>query len=191
MYPVDRRLSPADSSLHRSAQHASGSDRADQCAGNADLGSARSSHERFSPRRWPVPPAEPPQLVFVMKVLPGLGAATVIHELSIQLVSAWHDTSGIELIAAVLAVAYLLLAIRPAARAAGPAAFVSSCLYVWVLFTRAPVHGVGAERVLRRDGGVRLLAVAAGQGRRRPCGVALAADAARDRLARASLRCRR
>ncbi len=49
-----------------------------------------------------------------MKVLPGLAPPTVIHDLSVQLVSAWHDTSWIELFAAALAVAYLLLAIRPA-----------------------------------------------------------------------------
>ena len=58
----------------------------------------------------------------------------MIRELSIQLVSAWHDTSGIELTAAALAVAYLLLAIRQR-RSCWFAAFVSSCLYVWVLFT--------------------------------------------------------
>jgi nicotinamide mononucleotide transporter len=57
----------------------------------------------------------------------------VIRELSVQLVSAWHDTSGIELTAAVLAVAYLLLAIRQRL-SCWPAAFVSSCLSVWVLF---------------------------------------------------------
>ena len=58
----------------------------------------------------------------------------MIRELSVQLVSAWHDTSGIELTAAVLAVAYLLLAIRQRL-SCWWAAFVSSCLYVWVLFT--------------------------------------------------------
>jgi nicotinamide mononucleotide transporter len=58
----------------------------------------------------------------------------VIRDLSIQLVSAWHDTSGVELIAAALAVAYLLLAIRQRIEC-WAAAFVSSCLYVWVLFT--------------------------------------------------------
>ena len=57
----------------------------------------------------------------------------MIRELSVQLVSAWHDTSGIELTAAVLAVAYLLLAIRQRL-SCWFAAFVSSCLYVWVLF---------------------------------------------------------
>ena len=81
---------------------------------------------------------EPPQLVFVMKVLPGLGAAgsghLVIHELSVQFVSAWHDTSGIELTAAALAVAYLLLAIGQRL-SCWLAAFISSCLYVWVLFS--------------------------------------------------------
>ena len=58
----------------------------------------------------------------------------MIRELSVQLVSAWHDTSGIELTAAALAVAYLLLAIRQRL-SCWLAAFVSSCLYVWVLFT--------------------------------------------------------
>jgi nicotinamide mononucleotide transporter len=57
----------------------------------------------------------------------------VIGELSVQFVSAWHDTSGIELTAAALAVAYLLLAIRQHI-SCWVAAFISSCLYVWVLF---------------------------------------------------------
>jgi nicotinamide mononucleotide transporter len=57
----------------------------------------------------------------------------VIRTLSVQLVSAWHDTSGIEIIAAVLAVAYVLLAIRQRIEC-WVAAFVSSVLYVWVLF---------------------------------------------------------
>jgi nicotinamide mononucleotide transporter len=57
----------------------------------------------------------------------------VTSELSVQLVSAWHDTSGIELTAAVLAVLYLILAIQQRL-SCWPAAFVSSCLYVWVLF---------------------------------------------------------
>jgi nicotinamide mononucleotide transporter len=48
-------------------------------------------------------------------------------------VSAWHDTSVIELAAAALAVAYLLLAIRQRV-GCWIAAFVSSCMYVWVLF---------------------------------------------------------
>ena len=47
--------------------------------------------------------------------------------------SAWHDTSVIELAAAALAVAYLLLAIRQRV-SCWIAAFVSSCMYVWVLF---------------------------------------------------------
>ncbi len=55
------------------------------------------------------------------------------HDLSVQLVSAWRDTSWIEVVAAVLAVAYLLLAIRQRLEC-WVAAFVSSCLYVWVLF---------------------------------------------------------
>jgi nicotinamide mononucleotide transporter len=57
----------------------------------------------------------------------------VIADLSVQLVSAWRDTSWVEIIAAVLAVAYLLLAIRQQI-SCWVAAFVSSCLYVWVLF---------------------------------------------------------
>jgi nicotinamide mononucleotide transporter len=51
-----------------------------------------------------------------------------------QLVSAWHDTSWIELVAAALAVAYLLLAIGQRL-SCWTAAFISSVLYVWVLFS--------------------------------------------------------
>jgi nicotinamide mononucleotide transporter len=57
----------------------------------------------------------------------------VIHDLSMQLVSAWRDTSWIELIAAALAVAYLLLAIAQRS-SCWLAAFISSVLYVWVYF---------------------------------------------------------
>jgi nicotinamide mononucleotide transporter len=57
----------------------------------------------------------------------------VIRALSVQLVSAWRDTSWIEIIAAALAVLYLLLAIRQRLEC-WVAAFISSCLYVWVLF---------------------------------------------------------
>ena len=57
----------------------------------------------------------------------------MIHDLSVQLVSAWHDTSWIELLAAALAVAYLLLAIGQHL-SCWLAAFISSVLYVWVLF---------------------------------------------------------
>jgi nicotinamide mononucleotide transporter len=57
----------------------------------------------------------------------------VIQELSAQLVSAWRGTSWIETIAAALAVLYLLLAIRQRLEC-WVAAFVSSCLYVCVLF---------------------------------------------------------
>ena len=57
----------------------------------------------------------------------------MIRELSVQLVSAWRDTSWIEIVAAVLAVAYLLLAIRQRLEC-WVAAFISSCLYVWVMF---------------------------------------------------------
>ena len=57
----------------------------------------------------------------------------MIGTLSIQLVSAWRDTGWIEIIAALLAVAYVLLAIRQRIEC-WIAAFVSSVLYVWVLF---------------------------------------------------------
>jgi len=57
----------------------------------------------------------------------------VISDLSVQLVGAWRDTSWVEIIAAALAVAYLLLAIRQRLEC-WIAAFVSSCLYVWVFF---------------------------------------------------------
>jgi nicotinamide mononucleotide transporter len=57
----------------------------------------------------------------------------VIGELSTELTSAWRSTSWVEIIAAVLAVVYLLLAIRQQL-ACWAAAFVSSCLYVWVMF---------------------------------------------------------
>jgi nicotinamide mononucleotide transporter len=57
----------------------------------------------------------------------------VTGDLSVQLVSAWHDTSGIELTAAALAVLYLILAIQQRL-SCWLAAFISSCLYVWVFF---------------------------------------------------------
>jgi nicotinamide mononucleotide transporter len=57
----------------------------------------------------------------------------VTELLSVQLARAWHTTSGVEILAAVLAVIYLLLAIKQR-RSCWVAAFVSSCLYVWVLF---------------------------------------------------------
>jgi nicotinamide mononucleotide transporter len=57
----------------------------------------------------------------------------VIDALAALLVGAWRATGGLELIAAALAVAYLLLAIRQLA-ACWYAAFVSSALYVWVFF---------------------------------------------------------
>ena len=57
----------------------------------------------------------------------------MIAALLIQLAAAWRSTSAVEIIAAVLAVLYLLLAIRQRL-ACWVAAFVSSCLYVWVLF---------------------------------------------------------
>jgi nicotinamide mononucleotide transporter len=57
----------------------------------------------------------------------------VIHDLSDQFVAAWQDTSWIEIFAAVLAVAYLVLAIGQRL-SCWVAAFISSCLYVWVFF---------------------------------------------------------
>jgi nicotinamide mononucleotide transporter len=57
----------------------------------------------------------------------------VISDLSVQLVGAWRDTSWAEIVAAGLAVIYLILAIRQRLEC-WLAAFVSSCLYVWVLF---------------------------------------------------------
>jgi len=57
----------------------------------------------------------------------------VIDGLLAQLADAWSATSWIEIVAVVLAVAYLLLAIRQSI-ACWVAAFVSSCLYVWVFF---------------------------------------------------------
>jgi len=57
----------------------------------------------------------------------------MLDEFEVQLVAAWHGTGWIEIIAAALAVAYLLLAIRQSIHC-WAAAFVSSCLYVWVLF---------------------------------------------------------
>jgi nicotinamide mononucleotide transporter len=58
----------------------------------------------------------------------------VTDDLSAQLASAWASTGWVEILAAVLALAYLLLAILQR-RSCWVAAFVSSCLYVWVLFT--------------------------------------------------------
>jgi nicotinamide mononucleotide transporter len=58
----------------------------------------------------------------------------VIHDLSMQLASAWHDTSWIELSAAALALAYVPLAIGQRL-SCWIAAFISSVLYVWVFFS--------------------------------------------------------
>jgi nicotinamide mononucleotide transporter len=57
----------------------------------------------------------------------------VIHDLSVLLVSAWHETSWIEMAAAALALAYVLLAIAQRL-SCWFAAFISSALYVWVFF---------------------------------------------------------
>ena len=58
----------------------------------------------------------------------------MIHDLSVQLVSAWHDTSWVELLAAALALIYVPLAIGQRL-SCWSAAFVSSVLYVWVFFS--------------------------------------------------------
>ena len=57
----------------------------------------------------------------------------MIHEFSVRLVNAWHGTSRIELCAAALALAYVLLAIRQQL-SCWTASLISSCLYVWVMF---------------------------------------------------------
>jgi nicotinamide mononucleotide transporter len=57
----------------------------------------------------------------------------VIRDLSVQLVSVWRGTSWVEIIAAALAVVYLVLAVQQRI-SCWVAAFVSSCLYVWVMF---------------------------------------------------------
>lgn len=57
----------------------------------------------------------------------------MIEELWVQLAGAWRGTSWVEILAVLLAIGYLLLAIRQSI-ACWMAAFVSSCLYVWVLF---------------------------------------------------------
>ena len=57
----------------------------------------------------------------------------MIREFIVQLDGAWRGASGVEMVAALLAVAYLLLAIRQRI-GCWAAAFVSSCLYVWVMF---------------------------------------------------------
>ncbi len=57
----------------------------------------------------------------------------MIDGVVVQLANAWRTTSWIEMVAAALAVAYLVFAIKQW-RSCWIAAFVSSCLYVWVLF---------------------------------------------------------
>jgi len=57
----------------------------------------------------------------------------VIAEFSVELAAAWRQTSSTEIVAAALAVVYVLLAIRQSI-GCWAAAFASSCLYVWVLF---------------------------------------------------------
>ena len=58
----------------------------------------------------------------------------MIHDLSVQLASAWHETSWVELLAATLALLYVPLAIGQRL-SCWFAAFVSSILYVWVFFS--------------------------------------------------------
>lgn len=57
---------------------------------------------------------------------------STLEALARPLAAAWHQTGRTELLAAVLAVAYLLLAIRQSILC-WLAAFVSSCLYAWVM----------------------------------------------------------
>jgi len=57
----------------------------------------------------------------------------VIETLAAQLGGVWRTTSWVEILAVALAIAYLLLAIRQS-MTCWLAAFVSSCLYVWVMF---------------------------------------------------------
>jgi nicotinamide mononucleotide transporter len=57
----------------------------------------------------------------------------VIRDLSVQLVSVWRGTGWVEIIAAALAVVYLVLAVQQRITC-WAAAFISSCLYVWVMF---------------------------------------------------------
>ncbi len=91
----------------------------------------------------------------------------MIEALGAQLAAAWRGTSWVEVLAVLLAIAYLLLAIRQSI-ACWMAAFVSSCLYVWVLFgarlymesalslfyAAMAVYGFWQWRV--REGGARL-----------------------------------
>jgi nicotinamide mononucleotide transporter len=57
----------------------------------------------------------------------------VIQDWWTQFAAAWQSTSGVEIVAVALALLYLVLAIRQNI-GCWPAAFVSSCLYVVVLF---------------------------------------------------------
>jgi len=57
----------------------------------------------------------------------------VIDQVAARLAGVWRTTSWPEILAVGLAIAYLLLAIRQS-MSCWVAAFVSSCLYVWVLF---------------------------------------------------------
>jgi nicotinamide mononucleotide transporter len=57
----------------------------------------------------------------------------VIDQLAAQLAGVWRTTSWVEILAVALALAYLLLAIRQSI-SCWVAAFVSSCLFVWVFF---------------------------------------------------------
>ena len=64
----------------------------------------------------------------------GAGAAVIQALVIRSSASAWPGTtSWVEILAVVLAIAYVLLAIRQSI-ACWVAAFVSSCLYVWVFF---------------------------------------------------------
>ena len=57
----------------------------------------------------------------------------MIRDLWLQFVTVWRETSWVEILAAVLAVLYLVLAIKQRL-SCWVAAFISSCLYVWVFY---------------------------------------------------------
>ena len=132
MYPLTGDYRPLIQAFHRSPEHAPGARRANQFAEHADLRGALDRVMAILAEEIERSAAARPAADLRHEGAAGVGAA-VIAELSVQLASAWRSTSWIEILAAVLAVAYLLLAIRQSI-GCWAAAFVSSCLYVWVLF---------------------------------------------------------
>ena len=136
-------------------------DRADQCAEHPDLGPAGSSHERSSPRRSSAPPAAAPAIGVRHEGAAGPGARRDRATLRSSSWAPGATTSWVEILAAVLAVAYLLLAIRQSHQLLGRRVRQLVSVRVGV-FRCPPVHGIGAECFLCRHGGVRILAMAAG-----------------------------